>query len=162
MRGLTARPPSGCPPSSACTRRDAPGDRGSVLLLAPAAVLIVLVMASIAVDMSLVHLRQRQAHDLAAQAANDAATAAADQTALRSGAYVVDPAAARRVVAAAVESSELAPNLVGAPDVAVTQEGVEVTIALDADYIFAGVVPGAPDGRTVRARASASAPAPAP
>ena len=60
------------------------GDRGSVLLLVPAAVLIVLVMASIAVDMSLVHLRQRQAHDLAAQAANDAATGAADQAALRS------------------------------------------------------------------------------
>ena len=106
-------------------RRAAPGgsdqrgasDRGSVLMLVPAAVLIVLVMASIAVDMSLVHLRQRQAHDLAA-------------------------------------------DLVGAPEVTVTPDGVEVSVALEADYIFAGVVPGAPDGRTVRARASAAAPTP--
>jgi hypothetical protein len=30
-------------------------------------------------------------------------------------------------------------------------------VALHADYIFAGVVPGAPDGRTVRATATASA-----
>ena len=72
---------------------------------------------------------------------------------------MIDPAAARRVVTAVVQSSELAPNLLGA-NVAVTPEGVEVTIALDADYIFAGVVPGAPDGRTVWARASAAAPTP--
>ena len=44
-------------------------------MLVPAGLLIVLVMASIAVDMSLVHLRQRQAYDLASAAANDAATA---------------------------------------------------------------------------------------
>ena len=149
-------------------RRAAPGgsdqrgasDRGSVLMLVPAAVLIVLVMASIAVDMSLVQLRQRQAHDLAAQAANDAATAAADQGALRAGTYVVDPGAARRVAATVVGASDLAADVVGAPEVTVTPDGVEVSVALEADYIFAGVVPGAPDGRTVRARASAAAPTP--
>jgi transposase len=42
-------------------RERARGDRASVLMLVPAGVLIVLVMASIAVDMSLVQLRQRQA-----------------------------------------------------------------------------------------------------
>jgi hypothetical protein len=133
------------------------GDRASVLMLVPAAVLIVLIMASIAVDMALVQLRQRQAYDLAAGAANDAATAAADQGALRAGSYRVDAEAARRVVERVVAASELAPEIAGAPTVRVTPEGVEVEVALRADYIFAGVVPGAPDGRTVRATATASA-----
>jgi hypothetical protein len=126
-------------------------------MLVPAAVLIVLVMASIAVDMALVQLRQRQAHDLASGAANDAVTAAADQGALRSGEYRVDAEAARRVVAQVVASSELAPEVVGTPEVRVTGDGVEVELALYADHIFAGVVPGAPDGATVRATATAVA-----
>ena len=135
-------------------------DRASVLMLVPASMLIVLVMASIAVDMALVQLRQRQAYDLAASAANDAATAAADQGALRAGSYVVDPQAAREVVARVVAASDLAPEVVGAPSVRVTGEGVEVEVAVYADYIFAGVVPGAPDGRTVRASAAATAATP--
>lgn len=164
MRRLTGRGGATGRRRPAGTERHRPGlrqradDRGSVLMLVPAAVLIVLVMASIAVDMSLVHLRQRQAHDLAARAANDAATAAADQGALRSGAYVVDADSARRVVASVVAASDLAPHVVGPPEVVVSPEGVEVLVALEADYIFAGVVPGAADGRTVRGRASAAAP----
>ncbi|HEX5365983.1 MAG TPA: hypothetical protein VFW63_04885 [Acidimicrobiales bacterium] len=132
-------------------------ERGSVLVLVPAALLIVLVLASVAVDMSLLHLRQRQAHDLAAAAANDAVTAGADRGVLRTGTYVVDRAAARRVVSRMVAASDLAPHVVGPPEVRVTADGVEVALALHADYIFAGVVPGTPDGRTVRAVASAVA-----
>ena len=58
-------------------------ERGSALMLMPAGLLIVLVLASIAVDMSLVHLRKRQAFELAAAAANDAATAGVDQGRVR-------------------------------------------------------------------------------
>ena len=136
------------------------GDGGSVLMLVPAAVLIVLVMAAIAVDMSPLHLRQRQAHDLAAAAANDAATAAADQAALRGGDYVLDEDVAGRVAAAVVEASDR-PEIAVAPQVRIVGEVVEVEVALEADYIFAGVVPGAPDGRTVRATARATAVGPA-
>jgi hypothetical protein len=136
-------------------RRD---DRASVLMLVPAGLLIVLVMASIAVDMSLVHLRQRQAHDLASGAANDAATAAAHPSGLRRGDFVIDRAAAQRVVEQIVAASDLAPEVVGAPVVRATGDGaVEVEISLYADYVFAGVVPGAPDGTTVTAAASATA-----
>lgn len=141
------------------TRRQS-GDRGSSLILMPAGVLIVLVLGSIAVDMAIVQLRQRQAFDLAAGAANDAATAAADVGALRSGEFRLDPARARAVVDRVVAASELAPDLAGAPVVTVTEGGVEVTLALEADYVFAGVVPGAPDGTTVTATASATASAP--
>jgi hypothetical protein len=135
-------------------------ERGSVLMLVPAGVLIVFVLASIAVDLSLVHLRKRQAFDLAAAAANDAATAGADQAALRSGSYVIEPGSARAVVDDVVGASELAPHLAAPPSVTVTAEGVSVEITLEADYIFAGVVPGAPDGTVVAASATAVAEAP--
>ena len=123
----------------------------------PAGVLVVLVLASIAVDMSIVHLRQRQAFDLAAGAANDAATAAADEVALRSGEFRLDPERARAIVERVVAASSLAAELAAPPDVVVTDEGVEVTLSLEADYVFAGVMPGAPEGTVVTATASATA-----
>ena len=135
-------------------RRD---DRASVLLLVPAALLIVLVMASIAVDMSLVHLRRRQAYDLAAGAANDAVTAAADEGSLRAGGYRVDPDRAQQVVERIVAASDLAPDVAAPPTVRVTGDSVAVEVSLYADYIFAGVIPGTPDGTTVTASASATA-----
>ena len=135
-------------------------ERGSTLMLLPAGLLVVLILASIAVDMAIVQLRQRQAHDLASAAANDAATAAADQVGLRQGTYVVDGDAADQVVAGIVGASELAPLVVGTPDVTVTGDGVRVVLELRADYIFAGVMPGAPDGTTVRATATSRAAGP--
>jgi hypothetical protein len=132
-------------------------DRASVLLLVPAALLIVLVMASIAVDMSLVHLRRRQAYDLAAGAANDAVTAAADEGSLRAGGYRVDPDRAQQVVERIVAASDLAPDVAAPPTVRVTGDSVAVEVSLHADYIFAGVIPGTADGTTVTASASATA-----
>jgi hypothetical protein len=132
-------------------------DRGSVLMLVPACVLVVLVLASIAVDMSLVHLRQRQAFDLAAAAANDAATAGADADLLRSGRFVVDPAAARQVVQDTVAASDLAPHVVGAPVVVVDGTTVEVSLTVAAEHLFTGAMPSAPDRTQVRATASATA-----
>jgi hypothetical protein len=133
-------------------------DRGSILMLMPAGLLIVLVLASIAVDMSLVHLRKRQAFELAAAAANDAATAGVDLGRLRTTHdYVLDPERARAVVEDAVAASELAPQLARPPVVILTATGVRVELALEADYIFADVVPGAPDGTEVTASATATA-----
>jgi hypothetical protein len=134
-------------------RRD---DRGSVLMLVPACVLVVLVLASIAVDMSLVHLRQRQGFDLAATAANNAATAAADPHLLRAGRFELDPPTARRVVHDAVAASDLAPHVVGAPRVAVAGATVEVTLIVSAEHLFTGAIPGAPDQSQVTATASAT------
>ena len=117
-------------------------------------------MASIAVDMALVQLRQRQAHDLAAAAANDAATAAADEAALRAGTLVIHEGEAEAVAEQIVAASELAPDVVGAPVVTIDAGRVEVAVSLEADYIFAGVVPGAADGIVVTSTASATAPEP--
>jgi len=54
-------------------RDDLWDDAGSVLLLMPAAVLIVVVLGAIAVDAAVVYLGERQAADLATSVANDAA-----------------------------------------------------------------------------------------
>jgi hypothetical protein len=129
-------------------------------MLLPAGVLVVLVLASIAVDMALVQMRQRQAFDLAASAANDAATAGVDLRSVRAGTYVLDPAATEASVERSVAASRMAQYLAEAPDVTVTPETVSVTITLTADYLFAGVVPGAADTATVTATASATAQGP--
>jgi hypothetical protein len=126
-------------------------------MLMPAGVLVVLILASIAVDMSVLHLRKRQALDLAAAAANDAATAAVDPGSVRSGDFELDPTRARTVVDRVVAASELAPDLAADPVVVVTDDGVEVTLAVEADYVFAPAIPGAPDGAVVTATAAASA-----
>jgi hypothetical protein len=107
--------------------------------------------------MSLVHLRQRQAHDLAASAANDAVTAAASHLGLRHGQIQVTQADAEAVVARIVEASDLAPQVVGTPVVRIRPDTIEVELSVRADYVFASVVPGAPDSTTVTATASASA-----
>jgi hypothetical protein len=120
-------------------------------------VLVVGVLASIATDMALAHLRQRQAFDLAGAAANDAVTAGVDQDLLRSGTYDLDPAAVRATVDQAVLASELAPHVVGRPQVTVDDDRVEVSIEVEVDYLFTGAMPGAPDGTTVTATASAAA-----
>ncbi|HEX6235838.1 MAG TPA: hypothetical protein VFZ68_01520 [Acidimicrobiales bacterium] len=129
-------------------------ERGSVLMLVPAGFLVVLVLASIAVDLSVVHLRQRQAFDLAAAAANDGVTAGADPRSLRRGAYLLDPGRTADAVRATIEASELGPD--AAWSYRATPAGLEVTVTVRASYIFAGVVPGAPDGTEVTATASAT------
>jgi hypothetical protein len=135
----------------------ASSEAGSVLLLIPACVLVVIVLASIATDMALAHLRQRQAFDLAGAAANDAVTAGVDQDLLRSGTYDLDPAAVRATVDQAVMASELSPHVVGRPQVTVDDDRIEVSIEVEVEYLFTGAIPGAPGGATVTATASAAA-----
>lgn len=128
-------------------------------MLVPAGFLVVLILASIAVDMSIVQLRQRQAFDFAASAANDAATAAADSVRQGSGPRDVriDPQAAQLLVNGELAISELAPQVVRGPDVRVDGNRVEVTVSVRAAYIFAKAIPGAPDGTTVTVHATAVA-----
>jgi hypothetical protein len=132
-------------------------DRGSVLMLMPACVLVVVVLASIAVDMAMVHLRQREALDLAASAANDAVAAGADPALLRSGTFGLDPGRVQATVERTVAASSLAPHLVGRPRVRLAGDTVEVTLDVEADYLFTGAMPGTPDATTVHATASATA-----
>lgn len=83
------------------------GDRGSVLMLVPAGVLIVLLLGAIAVDSAIVYLEQRQAYNIAFDAANDAAGAGLDRDAVRSsGELVYDGSRVRAIAEDAVAAAE--------------------------------------------------------
>jgi hypothetical protein len=130
-----------------------------VLVLMPAAILIVLLLGAIAVDLTVVHLRQQQAIDAAASAANDAVTYGLDQGALRAGrGYRLDPARVTAAVDQSIDAQGLsgelaAPPVVTEPDAV----SVRVVITLRAAYVFARSLPGAPRGTTVTGTATASA-----
>lgn len=111
------------------------GNRGSVLMLMPAAVVIVLLLGAIAVDSAIVYLEQRQAYNVAFDAANDAAGAGVDRRRVRTtGEFVYDPGRVRELAAAAVEASDVE----GLTLVSATPEGdgVEVTVQVRVERLF--------------------------
>src|SRR3954452_750854 len=59
------------------------GERGSVLILVPAGVLVLMLLGAIAVDFSVAYLAKRQLEAAAGAAVNDAAGAGLDERALR-------------------------------------------------------------------------------
>ena len=131
-------------------------DRGSVLLLMPAAVLVVLVLGAIAVDAAVAFLAERELAGAAAAAANDAATAGLDEVALRQGAaYRLDPSLVEAAVAASLDAQGLPPGT--SVSIAVEGDEVRVTLAAEADLVFSPSIPGAPDTVAVSATASAAA-----
>lgn len=135
--------------------------RGSVLLLMPAGILVVVLLGSIAVDFAIAFLGEREVASLATSAANDAATAAVDEAHLRAtGEFRIDPTRAERVVAATIAASSSEVDL-DAPVVEVIdvdgEPAVRVRLTGRVDYIFARAIPGAPDGADVGASAVAVA-----
>ncbi len=140
-------------------RRRLRGHAGSVLILMPAAVLIVLLLGAIAVDLTIVHLRQQQAIEAAASAANDAVTAGLDQAALRAGhGYRLDPTRVHAAVDRSITAQGLTDQLAAPPEI--RQPGpdtITVIIRLRADYVFARALPGTPHATTVAGTATATA-----
>jgi Flp pilus assembly protein TadG len=130
-------------------------DRGTVLMLMPAAMLVLIVLASIMVDFAIVAMRARELHNAASAAADDAATAAISTEGLRTGDTWVDAETAQRVVARSLAARGV--RLDAPPTVVVSVDGREVTVTLHAthDYIFAPAIPGAPDDFTVDVTATA-------
>jgi Flp pilus assembly protein TadG len=126
-----------------------------VLMLMPAAMLVLIVLASIMVDFAIVAMRARELHNAASAAANDAATAAISTEGLRTGDTWVDAETAQRVVARSLAARGV--RLDAPPTVVVSVDGREVTVTLHAthDYIFAPAIPGAPDDFTVDVTATA-------
>jgi hypothetical protein len=127
-------------------------------MLWPAAVLIVLLLASIAFDFSLVLLGRRQLLWAADSAANDAATFGIDQGRFRtSGDVSFDAGRLEQAVVRSLRASDLRFELVGAPDVAVDPSTGEVTVTLQArvPLLFADAFPGLPDDQLVTVAAAA-------
>lgn len=113
--------------------------RGSVLMLMPAAVLIVLLLGAIAVDSAIVYLGQRQAYNVAFDAANDAAGAGFDADIARTtGEFVYDPDRIEALALAAVEAA-------GVHDLRLVETNAEpggvvaVTVEITIDHLFVQV-----------------------
>jgi Flp pilus assembly protein TadG len=135
-------------------------ERGSVLALMPAAVLIFLVLGALAVDSALAFLGERSVSNAAAAAANDAAAAAVDRSTFYAGGDVrLDPRLAREVAAASVAAAGLdeLDGLTVEVTVAAGAPEVTVTVRARVSYLFSAAVPGGPDGVDVEATAVATA-----
>jgi hypothetical protein len=141
-------------------------DRGSVLMLMPAGVLIVLVLGAMAVDLSVVHLGEREVSAAASAAVNDAVSQGLDEATLYdSGRYALDPTRVRQVIVTTLAAQDgtgrdlrlsSGPTLADADgDGAV--DTVTLSVEMEVDYIFARGLPGGPDHLTVEATATASA-----
>ena len=104
-------------------------ERGSVLLLVPAGLLVLLVLAAIAVDGAVVFLAQRELAGAAAAAANDAATGV-DEGAFYAGEVALDGGrAAETAVQAVAARRPHGVDVVGSPDVVVAGTTVTVVVA---------------------------------
>ena len=133
-------------------------DKGSVLVLMPAAALIFLVLGALAVDSAAVFLAQRQLANAAVAAANDAAVAAVDvDRYYADGSVQLLAAEAQRVADASVESLGPSALIDVQPVATVSGSVVQVTITARARHIFSGAVPGGPDTADVAATAVADA-----
>lgn len=133
-------------------------DRGSVLMLMPAAVLIVLLLGSIAVDFSAVFLRQRELYSAASAAANDAATYGVDEALFRAAkGYQLDPANVAKAADAAFEARGFHRPEVDWQTGVVGTDEVEITATMDVPYVFAKAIPGVPHSQRVTVHVSAVA-----
>ena len=136
-------------------RRDG---RGSVVMLVPAGVLALLVLAAIAVDGAVVFLAQREVASAAAAAANDAATAV-DESAFygATGDVVIDAARAAGVAQAAVAARSIrGVRIDGAARVVVDGRRVCVEVAGHAPLVVGRALTGHA-GVAVSSRATATA-----
>lgn len=127
-------------------------ERGSSLVLMPAAVLVFVILGAFAVDFAAIQLGQREMVSDAQAAANDAAAAGYDTAAFYEGGEIVfDPTAARRAaeLSLAANSDEYRLRSVQVDDgaIVVVVEGAVPTI-------FSKALPGAPDRVDLTARAS--------
>jgi Flp pilus assembly protein TadG len=134
--------------------RRARDDRASALLLFPAAVFVLCVLAALAVDAAHATMRRRELQHAADAAANDAAALALDEASLRSGTTRLDPELARSIARSSIEQQRV-PG-VRTVTVRVDEDGT-VVVELEAVHpaVFARALPGAAREIRVPARASA-------
>ena len=128
------------------------GEVGSILLLMPVAVLVVVILSSIAVDQAVVFGAQRELVADAQSAANDGASIGVDLDRLHGdGVLAYDT----RRIGQAVDAALVGPNGGSAHSWSVHDGVVEVRVERVVHLVFAGAVPGA--RRDVRITATATA-----
>ncbi|MGK2928645.1 MAG: hypothetical protein ACSLFO_03615 [Acidimicrobiales bacterium] len=128
-------------------------ERGSVLMLMPAAIVIVLLLGAITVDSAIVYLEQRRAYNVAFDAANDAVGAGLDRDIVRTtGELVYDVGRVQAVAAATVEASEM--DRLRLVSAAVEDGAIEVVVEVRVQRLF-GQAFGDRSSETVRVVARA-------
>jgi Flp pilus assembly protein TadG len=139
-------------------------ESGSVLMLMPAAVLVLIVLGAVAVDAAIVFMAQRELQSATAAAANDAAVAALREDRFYGCGDLALTVGQARSVAEAAFSARAADtvDVVGSPGIAVTGTGpgapVEVTVTAvgRVQMLFAPAVAGLGE-REVTASSTATA-----
>jgi Flp pilus assembly protein TadG len=133
-------------------------ERGSVLVLVPAAVLVLVVLGGVSADAATAFLGQRQLVSAAQDAATDAVSAISEQSFYTSGSIVVDPAAAQAVAEQSVAAQDLGDvTLSGPPEIQVSGRQVCVTLHGRVRRIFGAAIPGIQKTVSVTGRATATA-----
>ncbi len=134
-------------------------ERASILMLMPAAVLIVVILGSIALDFGTVHLRQRELDNIAAAAANDAVGFGVSEADLRSGdgdvalrPDLVEAALRDALARRGLDGVELAGFCIDP----ISRRGVRVALRLNTRYFMARAIPGASSSITLTSIQSAS------
>lgn len=138
-------------------KRRCGNERGSVLILMPCAVLIVIILGAIAVDLAAVRLGQRDLQAAATDAANDAVTAGLDEWAFRIGAgYRLDPVLVNNAAVRAIGAKGLLGVLDAAPEITINFDGsVSVRLRQRVPHIFGKAIPGTANDTLVNAIATA-------
>ena len=134
-------------------------ERGSVLALMPAAVLVFIVLGALAVDASLTFLGEREVGNVAASVANDAATLGIDvERYYATGELVIDPARVDEVAALALATNELG-HLDGLTidTEVIGTDVVVVRVSARVRSLFGRVLPQGLEEREVSASAEATA-----
>jgi len=128
-------------------RRRQPTESASALMLVPAGVLILLILGAIAVDSSLAFMAQRELHNAAIGAVNDAVTVSIGDEALQRGTEArPNGQRASALVHDRLDGLRIGRMTVLAGDVQVVtdEEAKTVTVRVEGDmpYLFAPAVPG--------------------
>jgi hypothetical protein len=124
----------------------------------PVGVLILLVLGSIAVDFAVMYAAQREVANLTAGLANDAASAVDETSFFDGGAYRIDEARAREIVARVVAARPDDTIEVACPTVALEEtDVVRVACTGSVELVFAPALPGLDGPVTVRANSTARA-----
>ena len=129
-------------------------DRGTVLLLMPAAVFVMLVLGAIVLDVGLSRVRAQELRSVAASAANDSLGALDIDELRSSGTIVISQARAEVLAAESVAQGPLPDATVEDVEVALDPLGrweIVVRVGLDVELVIAPALPGAPDSLHVTA-----------
>ena len=130
-------------------------ERGSSMLLAPIALLIVFMLGAVTLEIASMHLRQRQLHDLATSIANDAATVGFDIDEYRASEEIsIDLARARSVIDPSIQASNIPKARAGGFNIVTGgAPAVEVDLAFTHEFVLGQLIWGASTELTASGRA---------